>query len=101
MREKGGYIVDWAPEAAGVNRRQEVSPVYRINGCLYLWRAGFVQEQEDSWRARGRNLLYEIPESRAMSIDTLEEFEKAEALVRSGFLKFSWLAKVPIGRCVH
>jgi len=50
-----------------------------------------VRAQERSWRHTGRYLLHEIPEGRAMSIDTVEEFERAEVLVKSGFIVLPWL----------
>jgi hypothetical protein len=35
--------------------------------------------------------MYEIPESRAMSIDTLDEFRRCEALLQAGLIHFPWL----------
>jgi CMP-N-acetylneuraminic acid synthetase len=73
-------------------RRQDAPTIFRINGALYLWRAAFVEGSTADWR-RGRHLMMEIPELRAMSIDTLDEFRKAESLVRSGLVGFPWLEK--------
>jgi len=36
-------------------------------------------------------VLDRTPESRAVSIDTLEQFERAELLVRSGWIRLSWM----------
>ena len=89
--EQDGWMADLIDGGSGYDARQSVPTVYRINGALYLWRAGFVRSHADSWRRGGRYVLYEIPELRAMSIDTLEEFEKAEALVKQGLISLPWL----------
>ena len=71
--------------------RQEVPPVYRINGSLYIWRAKFVREHPDSWKSAGNYLVHEIPESRAMSIDDADQFQRAELLIDNGLINFPWL----------
>ena len=88
--EHDGWMTDLIPAGGAINRRQDAPTVYRINGSIYLWRASFLRAQQD-WRRSGKHLLYEIPERRAMSIDTLEEFERAELLMRHGFIHLSWL----------
>jgi N-acylneuraminate cytidylyltransferase len=90
VRERDGWMADLVEGAGRFDRRQDVPPVYWINGSLYLWRASFVRREEQSWR-RGKSLIYETPEGRAMSLDTLEEFERAEQLVKSGLIAFPWL----------
>jgi N-acylneuraminate cytidylyltransferase len=89
---RGGYMADLLEGAALLHRRQDAPAVYRINGALYLWRAEFVRKQEAGWRGRGKHLLLEIPEIRAMSIDDLQQFQVAETLVKSGLVTFPWLA---------
>ncbi len=93
--ERDGWMGDLFEEGARVERRQDVRPVYRINGSLYLWRTAFVRSAR-SWRQDGRHRLYEIPESRAMSIDTVEQFERAELLVKSGRIVLPWLSESPV-----
>jgi len=73
-------------------RRQDVPPVFRINGSIYLWRTKFVRSCESSWQRHGKFLMYEIPEARALSIDTAIEFQRAELLVREGFIDLPWLS---------
>jgi N-acylneuraminate cytidylyltransferase len=90
--ERDGWMVDLMAGGSGYDRRQDVPPVYRINGSLYLWRSQFVRSEEASWRQNGKHLMYEIPETRAMSIDTAAEFERAELLVREGFINLPWLS---------
>jgi CMP-N-acetylneuraminic acid synthetase len=82
-------------EGAASERRQDVQPIYRINGSLYLWRTAFVRSAR-SWRREGRHLVYEIPESRAMSIDTADQFEHAELLVKNGRVTLPWLSESPV-----
>lgn len=93
--ERDGWMTDLMEEGAGCERRQDVRPVYRINGSLYLWRTAFVRTAR-SWRQDGRHLLYEIPELRAMSIDTAEQFERAELLVKNGRIALPWLSEIPV-----
>ncbi|MBI3011676.1 MAG: acylneuraminate cytidylyltransferase family protein [Candidatus Omnitrophica bacterium] len=89
--ERTGWMADLIEAGARYERRQDVPTVYRINGSLYLWRAEFVRRCEQPWRRSGRHLLYEIPEARAMSIDTVEEFGRAETLVNAGLIRLPWL----------
>ena len=88
--ERDGWMADLFEEGARYQRRQEAPPVYRINGSLYIWRTRLLRSQPD-WRPYGRHLLYVIPELRAMSIDTLSEFERAEVLVTAGVIGLPWL----------
>ena len=88
--EKDGWMESLITDGAAYARRQDVPIVYRINGALYLWRSGFVRSEAESWR-KGRLLIHEMPEYRSMSIDTEEEFERAERMVTSGMIRFSWM----------
>lgn len=99
--ERDGWMADLIERGAEFERRQDVPVVYRINGSLYIWRAGFVRTADRSWRRTGKHLIYEIPELRAMSIDTAQEFEQAELLVKSGLVTFPWLATSEAGRCAR
>lgn len=80
--ERDGFMSDLMPEARTYVRRQDVPRVFRINGALYLWRSDFVRSV-DNWRD-GRLLMCEIPESRAVNIDTLADFQSAERAVAEG-----------------
>ena len=94
--QRDGWMADLDAAGAGHERRQEAPVVYRINGALYLWRTAFVRRIHSGWRSSGRHLILEIPESRAMSIDTQEQFERAEALVRAGLVRLPWLAEAGV-----
>ena len=86
-----GWMADLMPQADSFSRRQDVPTVYRINGCLYVWRTEFIRADNPNWRNFGRHLIYEISDHRAMSIDSKKEFEKSELLVAHNFIKFPWL----------
>lgn len=89
--ERGGWMADLIEEGGRFERRQDAPAVYRINGLLYLWRTDFVRKQQQGWRRHGKHLMYEIPERRAVSIDNLQEFERAEMFVRHGLIALPWL----------
>jgi CMP-N,N'-diacetyllegionaminic acid synthase len=86
--ERDGRIVRFAD--ARYERRQDVPRVLRITGSLYLWRERFVRATEGDWLA-GVLLPWEIPARRAIDIDTAEDLELAELLIRSGTIRLPWL----------
>jgi CMP-N,N'-diacetyllegionaminic acid synthase len=88
--ERDGWMADLAKEGAHFTRRQDVPTVYRINALLYIWRCAFVRSAP-SWRVGARNLMYETPESRAIHIDSAEDFGHAEWLLASGAVRLPWL----------
>lgn len=89
--DRGGWMEDLFEGGGAYSRRQDAPMVYRVNGSLYCWRSSFIREGDGSWRQTGNHLMYEVPESRAMSFDTEEEFLRAELLVQGGFIHFPWL----------
>jgi CMP-N,N'-diacetyllegionaminic acid synthase len=91
--ERDGWMTDLFVEARQYTRRQDVPLVYRINASLYIWRTSFVRSQETDWRY-GKHLIYEIPEARAIHIDELHEFEKAELMIRHRLICLPWLDQV-------
>lgn len=92
VTEKDGWMEDLVPEGASYDRRQDVPSVYRIDGSLYLWRARFVRGEKQSWRRGGRYLLHEVRDLSAWSIDTEEQFDMAELLIKSGKVSLPWLS---------
>ena len=70
-----GWIKNLIEDGNSFGSRQEVPPVYRINGSLYLWRCDFIRKNEGSW----------------LSIDDVDQFNRAELLVETGFIKLPWL----------
>lgn len=87
--EKEGWMVDLIQGAQGFNRRQELPVTYRINGMLYLWRRDYAF-RVNNWRI-GQLLAYEVPEHQTIHIDDIYEMQKAELLVKNGFINFPWL----------
>ena len=86
-----GWMKRLISDGKKYRRRQDVPMVYRINASLYLWRSDFVRKNDQDWQENGNYLLQEIPEKRAIHIDELYEFEKAELLVKHGLIQFPWL----------
>ncbi len=97
--ERDGRMAALIDDGASFQRRQDLPVVYRINGSLYIWRTEFVRKANQEWRRQGSHVMYEIPELRAMSLDELQEFERAEALVKQGLITFPWLNGGQVGSC--
>jgi len=93
--ERNGRMAQLVEEGREYDSRQEVPTVYRINGSVYIWRAEFMRREECTWRRSDDYAMYEIPEYRAMSFDSLSEFQRAEVLVKSGLVNLPWLSEVP------
>jgi N-acylneuraminate cytidylyltransferase len=92
--EDNGYLAPLIPGASRFSRRQSVPPVYRINASLYLWRREFLlSDRSEQWIETGKHVSLEIPESRAIHIDDLEEFNRAELMVREGLVRFPWMVE--------
>ncbi|MGZ4658550.1 MAG: acylneuraminate cytidylyltransferase family protein [Blastococcus sp.] len=85
-REPDGTVRRYAPEAAGMTRRQEAAPFLRLNGNFYVWKSDFIRRLQHSWLDEGVHRGYEIPEKEAFSVDDEYEFELIEALVRAEFI---------------
>jgi len=86
----GGRLHRWAPQTAGVVRRQDAPDFLRINGNFYVFRTGFLQRELSSWLDEGHHLAFEIPERLAFSIDDAFEFEVLAALVAAGIVPLAW-----------
>lgn len=67
------------PPARAVNRRQDAPPVYDMTTVAYAARPDFVM-QADSMFA-GRAVAVQVPEERALDIDTEQDFAFAEFLM--------------------
>lgn len=81
------------PDAQRYVTRQQVKPLYRINGMLYLWRRDFLLESPPAFLSvpdKHRGLV--TSEERAIHIDSPRDFEIAEILLHSGVIKLPWLA---------
>jgi CMP-N,N'-diacetyllegionaminic acid synthase len=88
--ENKGALKDFSSAGSRYTRRQQAPRIFRINGLLYIWRASFVRESS-GWRGHGRHLIHETPDFRAVSIDTLAQFRRTDALLKTGLLTLPWL----------
>ncbi len=84
-----GYMHDLIPAHARYQRRQDVPDVFRINGCLYLWRREYMLNASD-WRD-GKLAMLEMPDVRSFCIDEARDLELADVLLASGTIRFPWL----------
>ena len=89
--EEDGWMVQLMEQGKTFERRQDVPKVYRVNGSLYIWRTEFVRTESESWHNTDNYIMYEVPEYRAMSFDTLPEFKLGELMVNSGLVSLPWL----------
>ena len=89
--EREGLLEPLSKDGARYGRRQDVPRVLRINGSLYIWRAKYVETRVGEQWLGGRYIGWEIPERRAIHIDTLEDIELAELLIAEGIVSLPWL----------
>ena len=86
-----GYMRQSFPDGQNYVRRQDVPTVYRINGALYLWRRDHVATAETPLYFDTPHRMLEIPECRAIDIDSPNDLLLAELMLREGFVRFPWL----------
>jgi len=72
-------------------RRQDVPPVYRINGSLYLWRRDHIANSTLSDIGTAPHRMLIIPEIRAIDIDDIQDLNLAELWIRERFIQLPWL----------
>ena len=88
--DDGGYIRQSFDNPKAYTRRQDVPPMYRVNGSLYLWRRDYVAEANSLELYDSPHRMILIPEDRAIHIDELHDFRLAELLLREGLIEFPW-----------
>lgn len=91
VEEKNGYASAAFPRETHYIRRQDVPPVYRINGLLYLWRRDFLLQASAETLFEAPHRMLVIPRERAIDIDDLFDFQVAELLLREGLVTLPWL----------
>jgi CMP-N,N'-diacetyllegionaminic acid synthase len=91
VTKRDGWMVDLIDGASQYERRQEVPLSYQINGSLYIWRTEYIRPELVSWRHLPRQMMFEVPRYRSMSIDSLWDFQLGEALLKAGLIDFPWL----------
>lgn len=87
--DDAGYLKPAIPSETEFVRRQDVPDFYRVNGALYLWRRDHLATATTA--LAGRQLLLEIPERRAYSIDDADEFDQLETLIAGGYVNLPWM----------
>lgn len=90
---KGGYL-RWAFDGKTYTRRQEAEPVYRVNGMLYVWRRDHLMPSSFDQLYSAPHRILQVPEERALDIDTLHDFQVGEALLQAGMLQLPWCNEV-------
>lgn len=88
--ERDGWMAVLVPSATGYERRQDVPPVYRVHGGLYIWHSEFVRRERESWR-QGKHVMYETPDARAIDIDDGDQFERMAEKLRQGLIRLPWI----------
>lgn len=91
MTVRGGFLVPLFPDAYAYTRRQDTPPVLVVNGALYLWRARIVRDRRDDPGAEARYVGLTIPARRAIDVDTGDDLELADAVLRAGLVSLPWL----------
>ena len=89
-----GYARQSFPSGKVFQRRQEVPPILRINGLLYLWRRDHVANSESPQYYDLPHRVLEVSEERAIDIDNLADFRLAEVMIRDGLIQLPWLDQV-------
>lgn len=89
---RGGYMSPLIEGPGRFERRQDVPPVYRINASLYLWRRDYLLALEGSWM-EGKYRMIEVAESRSIHIDEIDEFDRADLMIREGLVRLPWLER--------
>lgn len=86
-----GYMRHSFPDGNSYVRRQDVPAIYRINGVLYLWRRDHVATSDAPRYFDAPHRMLEIPESRAIDIDSQQDLRLAELILREGLVRLPWL----------
>lgn len=86
-----GYMRQSFPDGKNYVRRQDVPTTYRINGALYLWRRDHIANEDAPRYFELPHLMLEIPESRAIDIDSGHDLRLAELMLREGLVHLPWL----------
>jgi CMP-N,N'-diacetyllegionaminic acid synthase len=91
VEERHGYMVQAFNQDKVYTRRQDVPPIYRINGVLYLWRRDHIVLASKEQLFDGPHRVLLIPRERAIDIDDLYDFRIAEFLIHEGIVNLAWL----------
>ncbi len=70
---KGGKLERLLPEDSGATRRQDLPPVYILNGAIYIARVDWLLKSKD-FLGEGC-IAYRMPKERSVDIDNAEDLE--------------------------
>jgi N-acylneuraminate cytidylyltransferase len=91
VEEQNGYMKRLFQSSTTYSRRQDVPPVYRINGLLYLWRRDHVLNAPAPQYDCEPHSMLVVPELRAGDVDTAQDLIMLELLIREGLIQLPWL----------
>jgi N-acylneuraminate cytidylyltransferase len=91
VEEQAGYMQALAPDISKYRRRQDVPPVYRINGLLYLWRRDHVLNSPVPGYFELPHRMLVVPDLRAGDIDTAADLAMIDLLLRERLIQLPWL----------
>lgn len=78
--DDAGRLAPMIPEQAAVTRRQDLPPVYTLNGALYLARRDWLLEHRDF--VGPDTLAYVMPQARSVDLDTPLDWDWVEFLIK-------------------
>jgi len=78
--DAAGCLQPWQANPLAESRRQDLPPVFALNGAIYLVRRSVLFEQR-SWCPAGA-LAYVMPAERSLDIDTEWDLRVAQGIVR-------------------
>lgn len=93
VEDHDGYMKRLFAGSATYARRQDVPPVYRINGLLYLWRREHVLNAPGPQYDEAPHCMLKVPDLRAGDVDTERDLLMIELLIREALIHLPWLAK--------
>jgi len=91
VEERDGYMQALVPEGSHYVRRQDVPPVYRINGLLYLWRRDHVLNSPGPGYYEAPHRMLVVPDVRSGDVDSAEDLAMIELLLRERLVQLPWL----------
>jgi N-acylneuraminate cytidylyltransferase/CMP-N,N'-diacetyllegionaminic acid synthase len=77
--DEEGRVRSFLPTEKPITRRQDMVPVYGINGAIYLIRRDILCTQETLYTER--TFAYLMPQERSLDIDSLWDFHLAELIL--------------------
>jgi len=80
VMDNNGRLTDFISGGTAINSRQEMDPVYELNGAIYLIRTDVLLEYRTFFLKN--TLGYVMPQERSLDIDTPWDFHLAEMIVR-------------------